>query len=92
VATAIVRAIDQDAAHAGAAHVAEGDLLTLHAGIDASREAESNRQLLAAVNASELLRVVGVEKSLSVSRVVASHSAALARTSELVAGRSGKAC
>jgi hypothetical protein len=46
VATAIVRAIDQDAAHAGAAHVAEGDLLTLHAGIDASREAESNRQLL----------------------------------------------
>jgi hypothetical protein len=34
VAAVVVRAIDQDAAHAHLAHVAEGDLLRPHADID----------------------------------------------------------
>lgn len=73
MAALIVGAIDQHAAHAHLAHLAEGDFdravtgrcvgngLT-HAAIKAAPNTASNYRFLAARNARELLPVVGVEK------------------------------
>ena len=70
-------AIDQHAAHAHLAHVAESDLewsavgvrrcvaadRARHAAIEAQRKAESNYQSLGPRHARELLRVVGVNEA-----------------------------
>lgn len=75
MAAPVIGAIDQDAAQAHLAHLAERDFdrpavgvrgrvaadRTGHAAIEARRRRESNYQSLGPQNARELLRVVGVE-------------------------------
>jgi hypothetical protein len=61
MAVPVVRAIDEDTAHAHLAHLSEGDLLTPHAAIEAVRRRGSNYQSLGLGKARKLPRVVGVE-------------------------------
>jgi hypothetical protein len=60
-AAEVVRAIDQDTAHAHVAHMAEDDLLGPHAAIKAALAAPRKLSIPEARKGCELLPIVGVE-------------------------------